>query len=160
MEEDKLKNLTAAENTGLSSALKKEHYIYYGVLFFFLYLNIYHIISRCLVCGILSLEANIFLIPVALGVLILGLLTIFCSFKTFPKIKLWVILIVVGSLAITNLLFVPSNYYLRADSLYSLGEKESITSFITYCDAINNVAVIVAAYIKYTITQRVKIATL
>ncbi len=137
--------------------MKKEHrFIYYGIIFLFLYLKIYSIIGSWLACLILSLKGSIFLIPIGLGILIIGLITIFCTFKSFPKLRLWVILIVILLLIITNILFIPSKYYLGGHSLYTLEERTLITSFILYSDVVNTVLIILVSCIKYFKAQKTK----
>lgn len=130
--------------------MKNENlFIYYGILFLFLYLKVYLIISNLITSLILSLSGNIFIVPIILSLLILGLLVGFYKLKSFPKINLWVILIIIALLPIGNSIFLPSAYYEGGNSLYNEEERKMIASFITYCSTINYLGIIIISYLKY-----------
>ncbi len=130
--------------------MKQENqFIYYGIVFLFLYLKVYSIISNALTCLILGLKGNIFIIPIVLGLLILSLFIVFYRLKSFPKIKLWIILVMVALLIITNLFLIPSTYYAGGYSIYNEDQRIMIALFITYCNAINTGVIIIVSIIKY-----------
>lgn len=130
--------------------MKNENlFIYYGILFLFLYLKVYSIVSNMITSLILSLNGNIFIVPIILSLLILGLLIVFYKLKSFPKINLWIILIIIALLSIVNLFFLPSTYYGGGSSLYNEEQRKMITSFITYCSTINTLGIIIISYLKY-----------
>lgn len=123
-------------------------FIYYGILFYFLYSQIYNIISNVLILPILSMHWNIYLIPILLGVFIVILSLWFYRLKKFPKIKLWIILLIV-SLSITTELFSWVPYNISKES-YINEEKSLILDFTLYCKTINTVIFIIITSLKYT----------
>lgn len=130
--------------------MKSENqFIYYGILFLFLYLKAYSFISNALTCLILGLKGNIFIIPVVLSLFIMCLFFVFYRLKSFPKIKLWMILIIIFLLSIANLFLIPSTYYAGGQSIYNQDQRIMISSFITYCNAFNTIGIIIISYVKY-----------
>lgn len=132
--------------------MKKENQsVYYGIIFMFLYLKTYSILSNVFTCLILVLKCNILAIPFVLGVIITGLLVLFWKLQSFPTIKLWMILTIIVLLIISNTFLVPSTFYEGTNSIYSLEQRSLIGSFITYSNAFNVIGLIVISYIKYSL---------
>jgi hypothetical protein len=121
--------------------------IYFGILFSFLYLQMYKIISSLLITPILSMYLNIYLIPIILGIFIVLLSLWFYHLKVFPKIKIGIILLVI-CLSIIVKLFEWLPYYISKCS-YTNEEKYLVLNLTSYCSTINTVAFIVLAYFKY-----------
>ncbi len=130
--------------------MKNENlFIYYGILFFFLYLRVYLIISNIITSLILILNWNIFIIPISLSLLILGLFVGFYKLKSFPKINLWIILIIMALAVIGNGIFLPSVHYNGTYSVYNEEERKMISSFIRCFHDISTTGIIIISYLKY-----------
>ena len=130
--------------------MKSENsFIYYGIIFLFLYSKVYLIISKIITSLILILNWNIYILPISLNLLTLGLFVGFYKLKSFPKINLWIILIIIALLTIVNSFFSPLTYYDGVNSLYNKDERLMISEFISISNTINAVGIIVISYIKY-----------
>ena len=125
-------------------------YIYYGILFYFLYTQIYGIICSLLVSPILIMQWNIYLVPIFL-LLFTTLLSIwFYRAKKFPKIKIWFILLIVILSIIISFLNIPSWFYLfDYNSAYTIEKRSMIMDYILYSESINLTLFLVISCFKY-----------
>lgn len=136
--------------------MKKENkFIYYGILFYVVYTQIYVIISSVLISPFLILKWNIYVILTLLILPITLLSVMFYRIKKFPRIRLWFILLLIFLSTMLNFFEIPHILYLSsADSLYSLKEQYAIFDYILTCKAVNIIVFIVIAYYKYFRIQR------
>jgi hypothetical protein len=125
--------------------------IYYGILFYFLYIQIYKIISSVLVSPVLIMQWNIHLIIILLLLLIISLAVWFYMIKQFFKIKLWLILSVVFLSISLSLFNIPDKFYLSGGHsvLYSIDKQSMITNYVLICRVINTILFLAIAYFKY-----------
>ena len=131
----------------------KNKYIYYGILFYFLYIQIYGIISRVLTWPVLSMQWNVHLVLILPLLLIIVLSVLFYRLKEFPKIRLWFILLVIFLSVVITFFDIPNIYYMSAYSVYSFEEKSIITNYIQTCRAVNTIVFLAIAYFKYLKVQ-------
>jgi hypothetical protein len=130
-------------------------FIYYGILFYFLYIQIYSALASLLISPILIMRWNIHLIPLLLLLLIVLLSILFYRIKKFPKIRIWFILLVVFISTIVSFLNLPERFYLLdGNSLYSAKIQSSILDYILYCKVVNTVVFLSISYFKYVKTKR------
>jgi RsiW-degrading membrane proteinase PrsW (M82 family) len=131
--------------------MKKEHqFVYYGILFYFLYSQVYKIISNLLITPILIMQWNIYLIPFIVGVVIFALSFCFYRLNKFSPIKIWIILLIVLLSVSISFIGLPARYYmLGGNSIYSIEKQSIITKFILYGSTINTIILVVLTYIKY-----------
>lgn len=136
--------------------MKNENkFIYYGILFYFIYIQIYEIISSILIWPILSMQWNIYLIPILLSLIIISLSIIFYRINKFPKIRIWFILLVILLSILISLLNIPNKFYLLGgDSVYSVKTQSSITNYILICRTINTIVFLSVSYFKYFKSQK------
>jgi hypothetical protein len=135
--------------------MKNENkFIYYGILFYFLYTQIYKTISSILISPILDMQWNINFIPIMLLLLIVLLSVWFYKIKLFPNIRIWFILLVVFFSILVSFLNIPNKFYLSSSSVYSIDKQSLITNYILTCRTINTIAVIAIAYFKYLKFQK------
>jgi len=136
--------------------MEKNKYIYYGILFYFLYLQIYGIISSLLISPILAMNLSIHLVLI-LPLLFVIILSIwfYKLDEQFPKIKGWFILLVVLFSMAVNFLNLPDRFLsFGDDSVYRNTDRAMIMSYITTCKAILLIAFISISYIKYLKAQK------
>jgi len=129
----------------------KNRYIYYGILFYFLYTQIYTIISSLLISPILNMKWSIHLIPIIFSILIIVLSLGFYRIKQFPILKIWYILLVVLLSISVSFFNLPEIFYLSgSNSVYSLEQQSIITNYIFTCKLINTVVFLIITYFKYS----------
>jgi len=136
--------------------MEKNKNIYYGILFYFLYLQIYGIISSLLILPILSMNLSIHLVLI-LPLLFVIILSIwfYKLDEQFPKIKGWFILLVVLFSMAVNFLNLPDRFLsFGDDSVYRNTDRAMIMSYITTCKAILLIAFITISYLKYLKAQK------
>ena len=136
--------------------MEKNKNIYYGILFYFLYLQIYGIISCLLILPILSMNLSIHLVLI-LPLLFVIILSIwfYKLDEQFPKIKGWFILLVVLFSMAVNFLNLPDRFLsFGDDSVYRNTDRAMIMSYITTCKAILLIAFITISYLKYLKAQK------
>jgi len=125
-------------------------FIYYGILFYFLYIQIYSALASLLISPILIMQWNIHLIPLLLLLLIVLLSILFYRIKKFPKIRIWFILLVVFISTVVSFFNLPERFYLLGgNSLYSAKIQSSILDYILYCNVVNTVVFLSISYFKY-----------
>ena len=130
--------------------MKKNKYIYYGILFYFLYIQIFNISSSLLITPILIFQFNIHLILILLFIYIVLLSFLFYRFEKFPKIKIWFIVLIVIVTTLISFFNIPEKFYLTDTYfLYVLEKKSMIMNYILICKTINTIVFLVIAYIKY-----------
>ena len=124
--------------------------IYYGILFFFLYDKIYEIFSSIVISPILSMQWNIYLVPILLLLIIIMLSVIFYRIKEFPKIRIWHILLVVFLSTLISFFNIPGRFYFTGgNSVYSPETQYTILNYIRFCVAINMMVFLAISYFKY-----------
>ena len=129
--------------------------IYYGILFYFIYVQIYSIISEVLISPILSMQWNIHIIPILLSLVIILLSVLFCRAKRFPRIKIWVVLLVVLLSVMFGVFNIPAKFYLSASNpVYSIEEQSMITNYILICKTLNTIVLLAISYFKYLKIQK------
>lgn len=136
--------------------MKNENkFIFYGILFYFLYIQIYKIISSILISPILSMQWNIHLIPVLLSLIIILLSILFYRIKKFPKINFLFILLVVLLSILVSFFNIPNKFYLLGgDSVYSIEIQSVIINYILICGVINTTIFLTISYFKYLKIQK------
>ena len=129
--------------------------IYYGILFYFIYVQIYNIISEVLISPILCMQWNIHIIPILLSLVIILLSFLFCRVKRFPRIKIWVVLLVVLLSVMLRLFNSPAKFYLSGSNpVYSIEEQSMITNYILICKTLNTIVLLAISYFKYLKIQK------
>ena len=136
--------------------MKNENkFIYYGILFYFLYIQIYKTVSGALILPILIMQWNVFSIPILLTLIILLFAVWFYKKEKFPKIKLWFVLLVVLLSIAVSFFNIPERFYLSGNnSNYSVEQQYSITNYILTFKTINTLIFMVIVYFKYLKIQR------
>lgn len=131
--------------------MKKEHHlIYYGILFSYLYLQIYSIISSLLISPVLSMHWNIYFIPIIISIFIVLLSLGFYHLKKFPQIKIWwFLLILLLSVIVKSFEWLPYHIAEESCKSYDGEERSLILKFTLYCSTLNTIIFIAIAYIKY-----------
>ena len=129
--------------------------IYYGILFYFLYTQIYSIIVNVLTLPILCMQWNIHIIPILFSLVIVLLSVLFCRAKRFPRIKIWVVLLVVLFSVMLKLFNIPAKFYLSCSNpVYSIEEQSMITNYILICKTLNTIVLLAISYFKYLKIQQ------
>lgn len=133
----------------------KNKFIYYGILFYFLYNQTYSIISDILILPILSMQGNIHLIPILLSLVIILLSVLFYRITKFPKIRIWLILLVIFLSVVVSFFNIPAKFYLSGiNSAYSTEKQSMITNYILTCKVINTIVFLAIAYFKYLTAEK------
>lgn len=124
--------------------------IYYGIVFCFLYIQVYRIISSLFISPMLALHWNIYIILTCLILLIVAFSVWFYTIKQFPSVKIWITLLVVAALILLEIFGLPEVYYLRGGgSYYAIKEQLLISNSIALCRTINTIILIVISFIRY-----------
>jgi|BioPla2DNA2_1021312.scaffolds.fasta_scaffold66086_2 RsiW-degrading membrane proteinase PrsW (M82 family) len=124
--------------------------IYYGILFSYLYFQIYSITSKVLISPILYMQWNVHLVPILLSLIIMLLSVWFYKVKNFPKMKLWFIILIVLLSIFVSLFNIPNRFYLLGgNSIYSIKTQSTVINYILICGVINTSIFLVISYIKY-----------
>lgn len=136
--------------------MKNENkYIYYGIVFYFLYIQLYSILAGLLISPILVMRWDIHLIPLFLLLFIALLSILFYRIKTFPTIRIWFILLVVCISTVVRFLNIPGRFYLLGgNSLYSTEIQSTILDYISYCSTLNTIVFLAISYFKYVKSQK------
>ena len=135
--------------------MKKNINIYYGILFYFIYIQIYQIVSKILISPILSMQCAIYLIPILLSLVVIILSVIFYRIKEFPKIRIWHLLLVFLLSTLITFFNIPGRFYLTGiNSTYSAEMQSTIPTFIQIAGTINTVVFLVISYFKYWKLQK------
>lgn len=125
--------------------------LYYGIFFFFLYGQVYSILSRVLITPIWVMHWNIHFI----GILLLSLIALmsvwFYRIKEFPKLNVWFILLVVVVSVAVNFFNFPDSFLFFDDSSVSRNEVRSLLiNYITGSSTVNLIVFLAIAYSKYS----------
>jgi hypothetical protein len=125
--------------------------VYYGILFLFLYSRIYSIIVNVFVSCALLLKINAVILPFVLGIIVLAMVLLFSRIKTFPSVKLWMIVLIIIISSLLNYFFTPFHFYAGEDAKWSL-----LTYSITCSRFLFEILIILIAYLKYrkTVSQQ------
>lgn len=136
--------------------MKNENkFIYYGILFYFLYTQIYKTISNVLISPILSMQWNTHLIPILLSLIIILLSVLFYRIEKFPKIRIWFVLLVVFLSIVVSFFNMPDKFYLSSsNSVYSTEKQSMITNYILICRVINTILFLAISYFKYLTVRK------
>lgn len=129
--------------------------MYYGILFYFLYMQTYKILSDILISPVLIMQWSHNIVLIILLLLILILSVFFYRLKIFIKIKIWHILFIIFLSTMMKFFNIPNKFYLGEDtSIYNLSKKTAIMDFILICRTINTLIFISIAFFKYSKNQK------
>jgi membrane protein YdbS with pleckstrin-like domain len=130
--------------------MKNKNYSpFYGILFYFMYVQIYIIVSSVLIVPILIMRWNIHSIPVCLIAVVTLFSVWFYKLKQFPEIRFWYILLVFILTTIANLICTPG-FYLKGENYEYHREHMSMILNYNHCCMITFTIVFLSiAYIKY-----------
>jgi hypothetical protein len=136
--------------------MKNENkFIYYGILFYFLYTQIYKTISSILISPILIMQWNVIFIPILLILIILLFSVWLYKKEKFPKIKLWFVLSVLFLSITVSFFNIPDRFYLSGiNSDYTIKQQYTITNYILTFKTINTLIFIAISYFKYLKYQK------
>jgi len=124
--------------------------IYYGIIFYFLYVHTYNIIGNLLIISVLIMRWNIHFIPLLLLLLIVCLSILFYRAKKFPEIRIWFVITVVFLSIVVKVFNLPERFYLTGGNPYYSTEMQSvILNYILTCGVVNIVVFIAISYFKY-----------
>ena len=131
--------------------MKNEHkLIYYGIIFYFLYVHTYNIIGNLLIMPVFILQWNIHFIPLLLLLLIVCLSILFYRAKKFPEIRIWFVIAVVFLSIVIKVFNLPERFFLTGgNSFYSPEIQAVILNYIQTCGVVNTVVFITISYFKY-----------
>lgn len=124
--------------------------IYYGILFYYIYIQIYGILSNLLISFVLIMQWSVLLIPLFLLLFIVLLSTLFCQIRKFPKIRVWFILLILFTSIAVTFFNIPSRFYLLGEnSPYNAKIQTTILDYISYSRALNTIVFLAISYFKY-----------
>jgi len=132
---------------------------YQGILFYFLYLHLYYIVSNLIAGLLLSQQSNIYLLAVLLPLLAIGLLFLFYYLKKNITIRWWMLLVILFLHLAITFLSVPGRYYIGMDSIYSIDDRAVIRNTIYLCQSAFLLGIVTISYIKYTLLRKASNAT-
>ncbi len=117
--------------------------IYYGILFYFVYIRLFQIVTDLIVMPVFCFNLNVTIIPIALTLMILLFNFVYLKMKKFPRLLIWIVLILVYS--VVKLLFnIPTRFYPYSDS-----EKAWAIQSIYICTGIHTFVFVVLSCIKF-----------
>ena len=134
--------------------VKENKFIYFGILFYFVYSQLYKVISHLLVAIILTMRMNIVFIHVFVLLFILLLSSWFYFKKEFFSIKIWFIALLVLVSVSTSFFDIPNRLYLYNNLEYSEVERHLIMNYTLIYGFINTLLFLVIAYYKYKKTSK------
>ena len=133
---------------------KENKFIYYGILFYFLYTQIYSVLASFLILPVLIMQWDIYLIPLFLLLFIALLSILFYRIKKFPKIRLWFLLLVIFISIAVSFLNIPERFYLLGgNSVYSTKIQSAILDYISYGRTLNAIIFLAISYFKYNVVK-------
>lgn len=132
----------------------KEKLIYYGILFHYLYNQIYYILSEGLILAVLGFQWNIHLIPILLVLFTAIFSILFYRIKKFPEIRFWFFFIVIVLSYARTYFNLPYKHLLGENSLYSEEMRFKILDYIYYCRTFNTVVFLMITCFKYVKMKR------
>ena len=134
--------------------VKENKFIYFGILFYFVYSQLYKVISHLLVAIILTTRMNIVFIHVFVLLFILLLSSWFYFKKEFFSIKIWFIALLVLVSVSISFFDIPNRLYLYNNLEYSEVERHLIMNYTLIYGFINTLLFLVIAYYKYKKTSK------
>jgi len=134
--------------------VKENKFIYFGILFYFVYSQLYKVISHLLVAIILTMRMNIVFIHVFVLLFILLLSSWFYFKKEFFSIKIWFIALLVLVSVSISFFDIPNRLYLYNNLEYSEVERHLIMNYTLIYGFINTLLFLVIAYYKYKKTSK------
>ena len=134
--------------------VKENKFIYFGILFYFVYSQLYKVISHLLVAIILTTRLNIVFIHVFVLLFILLLSSWFYFKKEFFSIKIWFIALLVLVSVSISFFDIPNRLYLYNNLEYSEVERHLIMNYTLIYGFINTLLFLVIAYYKYKKTSK------
>ena len=134
--------------------VKENKFVYFGILFYFVYSQLYKVISHLLVAIILTTRMNIVFIHVFVLLFILLLSSWFYFKKEFFSIKIWFIALLVLVSVSISFFDIPNRLYLYNNLEYSEVERHLIMNYTLIYGFINTLLFLVIAYYKYKKTSK------
>lgn len=134
--------------------VKENKFIYFGILFYFVYSQLYKVISHLLVAIILTMRMNIVFIHVFVLLFILLLSSWFYFKKEFFSIKIWFFALLVLVSVSISYFDIPNRLYLYNNLEYSEVERHLIMNYTLIYGFINTLLFLVIAYYKYKKTSK------
>ena len=134
--------------------VKENKFVYFGILFYFVYSQLYKVISHLLVAIILTMRMNIVFIHVFVLLFILLLSSWFYFKKEFFSIKIWFIALLVLVSVSISFFDIPNRLYLYNNLEYSEVERHLIMNYTLVYGFINTLLFLVIAYYKYKKTSK------
>ena len=134
--------------------VKENKFVYFGILFYFVYSQLYKVISRFLVAIILTTRMNIVFIHVFVLLFILLLSSWFYFKKEFFSIKIWFIALLLLVSVSISYFDIPNRLYLYNNLEYSEVERHLIMNYTLIYGFINTLLFLVIAYYKYKKTSK------
>ena len=134
--------------------VKENKFVYFGILFYFVYSQLYKVISRFLVAIILTTRMNIVFIHVFVLLCILLLSSWFYFKKEFFSIKIWFIALLLLVSVSISYFDIPNRLYLYNNLEYSEAEWHLIMNYTLIYGFINTLLFLVIAYYKYKKTSK------
>ena len=134
--------------------VKENKFVYFGILFYFVYSQLYKVISHLLVAIILTMRMNIVFIHVFVFLFILLLSSWFYFKKEFFSIKIWFIALLLLVSVSISFFDIPNRLYLYNNLEYSEVERHLIMNYTLIYGFINTLLFLVIAYYKYKKTSK------
>ena len=134
--------------------VKENKFVYFGILFYFVYSQLYKVISRFLVAIILTTRMNIVFIHVFVLLFILLLSSWFYFKKEIFSIKIWFIALLLLVSVSISYFDIPNRLYLYNNLEYSEVERHLIMNYTLIYGFINTLLFLVIAYYKYKKTSK------
>ena len=134
--------------------VKENKFVYFDILFYFVYSQLYKVISYLLVAIILTTRMNIVFIHVFVLLFILLLSSWFYLKKEFFSIKIWFIALLVLVSVSISFFDIPNRLYLYNNLEYSEVERHLIMNYTLIYGFINTLLFLVIAYYKYKKTSK------
>lgn|GEM_PF-5420518 len=121
----------------------------YGIIFYFITIQIYNIVCDLISSLLLGFNEKIIFIPISLILVVVCFLLCFIKMNKFRDIKIWKILLVVLLSFILKFFNLPGRYYMTTSSFYTIEQQSIITLLIFSSKALINIGIIVIAYFQY-----------
>lgn len=134
--------------------VKENKFVYFGILFYFVYSQLYKVISHLLVAIILTMRMNIVFIHVFVLLFILLLSSWFYLKKEFFSIKIWFIALLVLVSVSISFFDIPNRLYLYNNLEYSEVERHLIMNYTLIYGFVNTLLFLVIAFYKYKKTSK------
>ena len=134
--------------------VKENKFVYFGILFYFVYSQLYKVISHLLVAIILTMRMNIVFIHVFVLLFILLLSSWFYFKKEFFSIKIWFMALLVLVSVSISFFDIPNRLYLYNNLEYSEVERHLIMNYTLIYGFVNTLLFLVIAYYKYKKTSK------